>query len=348
VPPRRRLTVALVLTGSVANEIDGMRRALGASALERIAPHCTLVPPVNVREESLTAVLDHVRSAAATSAPVTLTLGPPATFWPSTPVLYLRVGGDVDSVRALRDHLVTGPLAPPAERSERPFVPHVTLDQRIDPARLSDALAALADYRATYCFERVTVMEQDAGHRWQPLADTPLGKPKMAGRGSLDLEISVVDRPGPDIAGWADELWAQYSREQYGQAVRAIKPFAVVVRSGGLPVGFADGEIRGAACRLGRLAVRPDWRGQGVGSHVLRAVEQLGLERGCESIRLETLSGGRAEQFYTERGYKLVAPLPRWREGRDFVLMERAVVVPPAPLSRTDRERSEEGVHRRQ
>ena len=160
-PPRRRLTVALVVTGAVAHEIDGLRRALGAAALERIAPHCTLVPPLNVREEHLDTVLDHLRSAAGRSAPIAVTLGPPGTFWPRTPVLYLAVGGDLDAIAALRSDLGTGPLAPPAGRVERDFVPHVTLDQRIDPARLPQALEAMADYRAEYCFERVCLLEQD-------------------------------------------------------------------------------------------------------------------------------------------------------------------------------------------
>ena len=64
-----------MVTGALADEIDGMRRALGAKALERIAPHCTLIPPVNVREESLEAVLANVRVAAAKSAPIAVTSG---------------------------------------------------------------------------------------------------------------------------------------------------------------------------------------------------------------------------------------------------------------------------------
>ncbi|MGO9334392.1 MAG: GNAT family N-acetyltransferase [Acidimicrobiales bacterium] len=331
---RRRLTVALVVTGAVANEIDGLRRALGAKALERIAPHCTLVAPVNVREESLEAVLAQVRSAAASSAPIAVSLGPPATFWPRAPVLYLAVHGDVDAMAELRRDLEVGPLAPPPTRRERDFVPHLTLDQRIEPSRLPHALKALAGYRTTYCFERLTVLELDADRRWQPLADAALGKPVVAGRGSLDLELSVVERPDPVVAAWADEQWAGYSGDRYGEAVRPIRPYALVARAGDRPVGFADGEIRGPVLRIGRLIVSPEWRSLGVGSHLLRAVERFGLEQGCGRVRLETLREGRAEQFYAGRGYVVTATLPRWREEHDFVLMERDIVVtvggPPA------------------
>jgi len=327
VPQRRRLTVALVVTGALADEIDGMRRALGAKALERIAPHCTLIPPVNVREESLEAVFANVRVAAAKSAPIAVDLGPPDTFWPRTPVLYLAVGGDLDAMTVLRNDLGTGPLAPPSGRPVRQFVPHLTLDQRIDPGRLPHALEALADYRAAYCFERVTVLEQDSDHRWQPLADTPLGKPAVAGRGSLDLELSVVERPDPVVTAWVDEEWASCSRDLYGEAVRSIECYGIVARSDGRLVGFVDGEVLGPVLRIGRLIVSPQWRGLGVGSHLLGAVERLGLERGCDRVRLETPLGAGAEQFYTGRGYVVITTLPRWREGRDFVVMEHDLVI---------------------
>lgn len=316
-----------MVTGVVANEIDGMRRALGAKSLERIAPHCTLIAPVNIREEDLEAVLGQVRTAAGRNGPISVDLGPPATFWPRTPVLYLAVSGDVEAMAELRRDLGAGPLAPPSSRRERVFIPHLTLDQRIEPSRLPHALAALRDYRATYCFERLSVLEQDADHRWRPLADAALGEPRIAGRGSLDLEISVVGRPDPLVTAWAEAQWAGYSRERYGSGVRPLEPYAIVARVGGRPIGFADGEIRGSVIRLGRLIVGPEWRSQGVGSHLLRAVERLGLERGCARVRLETLAGARAEQFYADRGFEVTATLPRWREERDFVLMERCIAI---------------------
>jgi GNAT superfamily N-acetyltransferase len=145
----------------------------------------------------------------------------------------------------------------------------------------------------------------------------------------------VVDRPDPLLAQWADEQWAQYSRERYGDEVRPIKPFAIVARTQDAPAGLADGEIRGAVCRLGRLIVSPEWRGVGVGSHLMRAVDSLGLERGCTRVRLETIAGGSAQQFYSERGFVVAAGLPRWREERDFVLMERDIFVAPPATDHT-------------
>src|SRR5687768_11841471 len=97
--PRWRLGVALLVPPPARDEVDGLRRALGDPALPRIPAHLTLVPPVNVREEAVPDALHVLRDAAAdTPASLRLTLGPPGTFLPDNPVLYLRVGGDLDAL----------------------------------------------------------------------------------------------------------------------------------------------------------------------------------------------------------------------------------------------------------
>ena len=51
--PRHRLGVALLLDPPGSFEVDGLRRALGDTALGAVPAHVTLVPPVNVRSEHL-------------------------------------------------------------------------------------------------------------------------------------------------------------------------------------------------------------------------------------------------------------------------------------------------------
>src|SRR5687767_10146098 len=59
--PKARLGVALLLTGQLGHEVDGLRRALGDGALGRIPPHLTLVPPVNVRDDRMADALAVLR-----------------------------------------------------------------------------------------------------------------------------------------------------------------------------------------------------------------------------------------------------------------------------------------------
>ena len=63
--PPPPLGVALVLDAPVACEVQGLRRALGDGSLQRIAPHLTLVPPVNVRAGGLDEALAVLRTAAS-------------------------------------------------------------------------------------------------------------------------------------------------------------------------------------------------------------------------------------------------------------------------------------------
>jgi 2'-5' RNA ligase/ribosomal protein S18 acetylase RimI-like enzyme len=319
--------MTLMVGGRVADEIDGLRRALGSREIEKIRPHITLVPPVNVSDPDVAAACDVVRAAAAMCGPLRLELGPLATFLPVNPVCYLAVSGEppvATALSALVGRLATEPLAPPPARPARPFVPHVTINQSMDLSLVKGAVEALSAYRATVAFETVTLLEFFEGERrWLPLADAPLGGPSVSGRGGREIELTTSERLDPLAERWAAHAWDQYSREQYGGDLRPYEHFAITARVGGAVVGVAEGEVRTAVCHLARLIVAPDQRSAGIGAQLLRGTERLALERGCERVRLETLAGGRAEGFYRERGYEGVAPLPRWREERDFVLMER-------------------------
>ena len=66
----------------VAAEIDGLRRAFADPALERVAPHITLVPPVNVAVDAWPQALALVRAAAGRSGPLEL---PSRARWPRSP-----------------------------------------------------------------------------------------------------------------------------------------------------------------------------------------------------------------------------------------------------------------------
>src|SRR5665213_2250079 len=89
--PRLRLGVVLPVPEPAAGEVDGLRRALGDGALGRIPAHLTLVPPVNVAVESLDEAEAVLLAAAAGAGPIVCDLGPPTTFWPVNPVIYLGV-----------------------------------------------------------------------------------------------------------------------------------------------------------------------------------------------------------------------------------------------------------------
>ena len=274
--PRSRLGVALLLPPVVSQEVDGLRRALGVD-LARIAPHITLVPPVNVREDRLEEVFALVRRAAAATSPLTLRLGPPASFLPDTPVIYLRVGGDLDALRALRDGVFVEPLA---RALTWPWLPHVTLADDASPERIAAAVTALDGFVVEAVLDRVHVLRESPGRIWEPIADAAFRAAAVSGRGGLELELSVSDHLEGEL------------------------PWAVTARRAGVVVGVASGATAGGGvAELHRLWVLAGERRKGVGSRLLAAVESLAAERGCDEVTAVVPAAAEAAAFFAARGW---------------------------------------------
>lgn len=281
-------------------EIDALRRACDDGALGAIAAHLTLVPPVNVRADQVGAALDVVRAAAATTRPFSVTLGPPATFAPVSPVLYLAVGGTgAGAVAALRDAVFTPPLARPLTH---PFVPHVTLADEMPPPRLDAAVAALAGYVRDVTFDRVHVMEE-VGRVWEPFAEVPFGTPAVASRGPLALRLDVSSVAGPEARALGSREWPLVP----GVGVRT--PLVVTAWRGGDVVATAEGWTAGELGWLDGLLVAAGVRGEGIGSHVLAAFESACAERGATSLALQAVAGSDAVGLYVRRGWREAAVL---------------------------------------
>jgi 2'-5' RNA ligase len=266
---RRRLGVALLLPPPVADEVNGLRRAVGDGSLERIPPHLTLVPPVNVREEQLGGALAVLRAAAAASPPsLTVALGPPRTFLPANPVLYLPVGGELEALHALRNRVFVPPLDRPLTW---PFVPHVTLADEGEPETVQRAAEALDRYSAVVAFERIHLLQEvhRDGRRWEPLADVALGVPAIIGRGGLALELTRSQLVDPEAAPLL--VPCRHLLDELGVCPPS-QQLVVTARRQDEVVGLALARMTPDGGRVAVL-VAPPHRHQGIGSHLLAAVE---------------------------------------------------------------------------
>lgn len=323
---RRRVGVALLLPQPVAAEVDALRRALGADDVDRLPPHLTLVPPVNVREDELDDALDRLRDAAARTRPFRLRLGPPATFLPVNPVLFLQVGGEVAAVDGLRDRVFRPPLE---RRLTWPFQPHVTILDNGAEDRVRAGVAALAGYVADVAVDRVHLLEEqrrpeDGERVWRPIAEASFGGAAVVGRGGLELELEVGQQLPFDAVGVAEAAWRRFDVERFGEA-HARRPLAVTARRGGRVLAAADGHVEtdSGQALLSTLIVEADVRNEGVGAHVVAAFSAAAAERGATELVLRTMAGGDAERFYRRLGFDTDFPLPRWRAGREFVQLRR-------------------------
>jgi predicted GNAT family N-acyltransferase len=93
----------------------------------------------------------------------------------------------------------------------------------------------------------------------------------------------------------------------------------VAVENGGV-VGTCRLVFRGVVARLGRLAVEPARRGEGVGSAVLREAERAAREQGAQRIDLHAQTY--AKELYVRGGY-LERGRPFTEEGIEHVAMEK-------------------------
>jgi 2'-5' RNA ligase len=251
--------------------VDGLRRAAGDKSLERIAPHLTLVPPVNVRQDELGAALSVIRQAAGgvPRSGLALALGPVGTFLPANPVLYLGVDGDLEGLMALRDRVFVAPLSRPLTFS---FVPHVTLADESSPARIEAAGAALADYTRVVTIDRVHVLQEQAGRSWEPIADAAFGPAAVVGRGGLELELTRSQILDPEARAMlltaGQDIGSDDSRATWPTGRRLV----VTGRQNGVVVGVGAAWLGPDGGRV-EVFVDPPQRRQGFGGHLLAAVE---------------------------------------------------------------------------
>ena len=303
-----------------------MRRAVGADDVDRLPAHITLVPPVNVREDELDDAVDRLRDAAAQARPFRLTLGPPATFLPINPVLYLDVRGDVAAVDAMRNRVFRPPLERPLTW---PFQPHVTLLDGGDPERIQAAVVALAGWTVEATIDRVHLLQEhkrDDGERlWRPLAEVVFGAPAVVGRGGLELELSVGGALGWREAAFRDRSFDDHQLGRFGEPWKP-EALSVTARRDGRIVGTADGDVRTTGeAYLARLIVADDVRGEGVGAQLVAAFGSAAAERGATYLSLRTEDGGPSLPFYERLGFERWYDLPQWRAGRDFVQLRRSL-----------------------
>jgi 2'-5' RNA ligase len=283
--PRRKLGVALLIPRNIAPEIDGIRRALGAADVAQVVPHITLVLPINVRAEDVDAAIALVRDVAAAEQPLDVVIGPLATFYPVTPVLYLQVAGPgLAAITRLRDALDTGPLA---QELEHPFVPHVTLDSNASEAAIAGAQASITRYVEHVHLDTITVLEQnDEDKVWRPIADAPLGaEPATRTIGGSPVSMVVTKYP-TDV----------------GSTMGRYRSLSVEAFVDGRVVGLAHGHyMPDGVAWLDELVVIRETRGTGIGAQLARAF--VDAARAAKATEVRAVRGATIAGFLVRFGF---------------------------------------------
>ena len=266
--PRRRVAVALLPPASISAKIQAVRSLLGDPRIDRIAPHLTLVPPVNLADKDVEQLKGLLRSVSSATAPFLLTLGPVSSFSPNTPTLHLAVQGDLPALRALRDQL----RAPPVNRPEVwPFTAHVTLRDSVPAELIPPALQLFTGELQPWPATRLYLLEFSPLNKaevWLPILEEPFEAPVVVGRGGVELLLRTVNLLEPGVAQLFTGMGCQLAAEEEDLSGLMLVVAELPGRPG-RPVAAAIGTVAGRTAELLQFGVESEHRRVGIGRHVL-------------------------------------------------------------------------------
>jgi GNAT superfamily N-acetyltransferase len=90
-------------------------------------------------------------------------------------------------------------------------------------------------------------------------------------------------------------------------------------------VGGAVGTINWYWLHISLLWVAESRRHAGLGSQLMAAIEQAGIERGCTRAHLDTFSY-QARPFYEQQGYRVFGVLEDYPTGHQRFFLEKVLV----------------------
>jgi predicted GNAT family N-acyltransferase len=116
---------------------------------------------------------------------------------------------------------------------------------------------------------------------------------------------------------FCDEQGVSFEADQDGRDPEATHIVAV---ENGTVIGTCRLLFRGPVARLGRLAVEPERRGDGIAGAILREADRVAVDAGAGSIALHAQTY--AQALYENAGYREYGPT-FVEEGIEHVAMEK-------------------------
>jgi len=180
----RLVCLAVAVPGALGVEVDALRFRVDPSR-RHMPAHITLIPPT--RHADHEAVRARLAAACAASEPVAVRVGGVGTFRPRSPVVYVSVPGGAAELGALAARLRA---AAGLEPEGRPYVPHVTVANRVPEEALDLAAAGAASVAGEFTAVEVTWFEHGA-EGWAAAHALPL-----LGRGPAPAVADALARLG--------------------------------------------------------------------------------------------------------------------------------------------------------
>jgi len=163
--------VSLAVPEPWGSRLQEFRVSNGDTQGAAIPTHITLVPPVEIDQELVHEVEQHLETVAATTAAYRVHLRGSGTFRPVSPVVFVSVVEGISPTEQLAKACRRGPLQ---VRLDFPYHPHVTVAHVEDDTLLDRAFEELGDFDCAFTVEAFHLYVHDADLGWKATRDYPL------------------------------------------------------------------------------------------------------------------------------------------------------------------------------
>lgn len=163
--------VSLAVPEPWGSRLQEFRVSNGDTQGAAIPTHITLVPPVEIDQELVREVEQHLETVAATTAAYGVHLRGSGTFRPVSPVVFVSVVEGISPTEQLAKACRRGPLQ---VRLDFPYHPHVTVAHVQDDTLLDRAFEELSDFDCAFTVEAFHLYVHDADLGWKATRDYPL------------------------------------------------------------------------------------------------------------------------------------------------------------------------------
>ena len=168
--------IAIEVPAPFGPELDAARERYSPGS-DGMAAHVTILAPIDIDADVMSAVEGHLAQVASRTAPFRLVLRGAGTFRPVSPVVFVAVADGIAACEQLERDVRSGVLA---VETRFPYHPHVTIAHDLPEDVLDRAFDDLAGYRAAMEIRGMSLHELVDGH-WVQVRAFPFGgEPRLA------------------------------------------------------------------------------------------------------------------------------------------------------------------------
>jgi 2'-5' RNA ligase len=146
--------------------LQAKRASFGDPLAESIPTHVTLLPPTQLSEDELPAVVAHLDRVAMAGHRFPMVLRGTGTFRPISPVVFVQVSGGLADCELLERAVRCGPLH---RKLDFYYHPHVTVAHHVPEESLDRAFEELADFECAFAVREFHLYEHGDDQVWRPV-----------------------------------------------------------------------------------------------------------------------------------------------------------------------------------